>query len=39
MNVRYESGFEETISSALKNGTIDISYLDKYDIDYIKYEK
>lgn len=36
MIVRYESGFEETISSALKNGTIDISDLDRYGISYIK---
>ena len=36
MIVRYESGFEETISSALDNGTIDISDLDRYGIDYIK---
>ena len=36
MIVRYESGFEETISSALKNGTIDISDLDRYGIRYIK---
>lgn len=39
MIVRYESGFEETISSALKNGTIDISDLDIYGIDYIRDEK
>ncbi len=36
MIVRYENEFEETISSALKNGTIDISDLDRYDISYIK---
>ena len=36
MIVRYESGFEETISSALENGTIDISHLDRYGISYIK---
>lgn len=36
MIVRYESGFEETISSALKNGTIDFSDLDRYGISYIK---
>lgn len=36
MIVKYESGFEETISSALKNGTIDISDLDRYGIDYIR---
>lgn len=39
MIVRYESGFEETISSALKNSTIDISDLDIYGIDYIRDEK
>lgn len=39
MIVRYESGFEETISSALKNSTIVISDLDRYGIDYIKDEK
>ena len=36
MIVRYESGFEETVSSALKNNTIDISDLDRYGISYIK---
>lgn len=36
MIVKYESGFEETISSALKNSIIDISDLDRYGIDYIK---
>ena len=36
MIVRYESGFEETISSALENGTITISDLDRYGISYIK---
>ena len=36
MIVRYESGFEETISNALKNGTITISDLDRYGISYIK---
>lgn len=39
MLVRYESGFEETISNALKNGTITISDLDRYGIDYIKNKK
>lgn len=37
--VKYESGFEESVSDALKYGTINISDLDKYNIDYIKYEK
>jgi len=36
MIVRYESGFEETVSSALKNDTITISDLDRYGINYIK---
>lgn len=36
MIVRYESSFEETISSAIKNGTITISDLDRYGISYIK---
>ena len=39
MIVRYESGFEENINSALKNGTIDIYDLDRYGISYIKYKK
>lgn len=37
--VKYESGFEESVSDALKYGTITISDLDKYDIDYIKNKK
>ena len=36
MIVKYESGFEETISDALKYGTIKISDLDRFNIDYIK---
>lgn len=36
MIVEYESGFEESISSALKYKTIKISDLDKFNIDYIK---
>ena len=39
MIVKYESGFEETVSNALKYGTIKISDLDDYDISYIKNEK
>ena len=39
MIVKYESGFEETISNALKYGTISIDDLDEYNISYIKYEK
>ncbi len=38
MIVRYEGGYEETIKEALENGTIKISDLDKYNINYIKYE-
>lgn len=39
MIVKYESGFEETISNALKYGTITIDDLDENNISYIKYEK
>ena len=39
MLVKYESGYEETISSALKNQKITINDLDKYKIKYIKQEK
>lgn len=39
MIVRYESGYEETISNALKEGTITISDLDKSNISYIKKNK
>lgn len=39
MIVIYESGFEETISNALKNDTIKISDLDRFNINYIKQEK
>ena len=38
MVVKYESGFEETISNGLKYGSITINDLDKFDIDYIKEE-
>jgi len=37
--VKYENGYEETVTNALKYGTITISDLDKYNISYIKYEK
>ena len=37
--VKYKNGFQETVEVALKNKTITISDLDKYNIDYIKYEK
>lgn len=39
MVVKYNSGYEETISVALKNGAIKISDLDRFNISYIKYEK
>ena len=37
--VKYENGYEEKVSDALKYGTITIFDLDKYNIDYIKYDK
>lgn len=37
--VKYESGFEETVTNALKNGSINVSDLDTYGIKYIKMEK
>ena len=39
MVVKYNDGTEETISQALLKGYIDIQILDKFEIDYIKYEK
>ena len=36
---KYESGYEETVENSLKYKTITIKDLDKYNIDYIKYEK
>ena len=39
MIVKYESGYEETISDALKYKAITISDLDKYNISYIKENK
>jgi len=39
MVVKYDSGYEETISNALKYGTIEINDLDNYNINYIKYGK
>ena len=39
MIVKYENGYEETISNALKNNTIKISDLDDYNISYIKETK
>lgn len=37
--VRYKNGYEETVEDALKKGTIKISDLDTYEIDYITYQK
>lgn len=37
--VRYENGFEETVSEALKHSRINIEDLDAYDIKYYKYDK
>lgn len=39
MIVKYESGYEETINNALKYGSITISDLDNFNIEYIKQEK
>ncbi len=39
MVVKYDDGFEETISQALLKGHIEIQILDKFNISYIKYEK
>ena len=39
MVVRYSDCNEETISDALKSKHIEIGDLDKFEIDYIKYEK
>ena len=37
--VKYSDGTEETVKEALKNNRIEIGYLDKFDINYIKQEK
>lgn len=37
--VKYENGYQETVENALKYGTIKITDLDTYNIDYIKYER
>ena len=37
--VKYSDGTEETVKEALKNNRIEIGYLDKFDIHYIKQEK
>ena len=37
--VKYTNGYEETVTDALKHGTITIKDLDKYNIGYIKYDK
>lgn len=34
--VKYENGYEEKVSDALKYGTIKIKDLDNYNIDYLK---
>ena len=39
MIVKYDDGSKELISEALKNNHINIQILDKFDINYIKYEK
>lgn len=39
MIVKYESGYEETVINALKHGSITISNLDNFNIEYIKQEK
>lgn len=39
MIVKYDDGSKELISEALKNKHIEISVLDKFDIDYIKEER
>ena len=39
MIVKYDDGSKELISEALKNKHIDIQILNKFNIDYIKYEK
>ena len=39
MIVKYESGYEETVSNSLKYRFITIDDLDKYNIEYIKYNK
>jgi len=37
--VKYSDGTEETVKEALKNNRIEIGYLDKFNIHYIKQEK
>jgi len=37
--VKYDNGYEEAVSNALKRGTIKIEDLDAYGINYIKYDK
>ncbi len=37
--VKYENGYKEKVSDALKHGTITTQDLDTYNINYIKYEK
>lgn len=37
--VRYKNGYEETVQNALKYGSIKITDLDLYNIEYLKYKK
>lgn len=39
MIVKYENGYEDNVSNALKYGSITISDLDNFNIEYIKQEK
>lgn len=39
IEVRYENETKEKLQEALKNSHINIKDLDKFEIDYIKYEK
>jgi len=39
MIVKYNDGYKELISEALKHGNIDIQVLDKFNISYIKEKK
>lgn len=38
MIVKYESGYEETVSNALRYGSITINEIDKFNISYIRQE-
>ena len=37
--VTYKNGVKENVKDAIKNKRIDISYLDEYEIKYIKESK